>query len=129
MKKILVIDDEPALLKSIRIVLEQCGYNVTIADDGIEGLELYDKGEFDLVITDILMPNKDGIKTISHIRKTNKAIPILAISGAHETGTMNNLNVAMMVGATMTLAKPFERNAFIGTVEECLSIKTAFKAF
>ena len=119
MKRILVIDDDAILLKTVKAVLAAEGYDVATADDGVEGLDLYDQGGFDLVITDILMPNKNGIKTISHIRKVDTETPILAISGANETGTLNNLMVARMVGATETLAKPFEKKALLGCVKDC----------
>ena len=123
MKKILIMEDEVNLLKSIRIVLETEGYEVTTATDGVEGCEIFDNGDFDMVITDILMPDKDGIKTIKHIRKASQDIPILAISGAGQAGAVNNLSAAMMMGATETLAKPFEKPALVGAVRACLKVK------
>lgn len=121
-KKILIIDDDPMLLKSVKVVLEKTEYQVTTAEDGVEGCALFDKGGFDMVITDILMPNKDGIKTISYIRKVNKEIPILAISGAGMAGAINNLSAAMLMGATETLAKPFKKEALLGAVKACLKV-------
>ena len=123
MDRILVIEDDRALLRSMKVVLEREGYEVNTAEDGVIGLELFDAEPFNLIITDLLMPNKDGIKTISHIRKTDKNIPIIAISGAGQTGALNNLSVALLVGATQTLAKPFEKSALLGTINECLQKK------
>jgi len=123
MKKILVIDDEVHALSFIKITLNRAGHEVTLAEDGEEGMKCFDMKDFDLVITDILMPGKGGIETIKQIRKSGKAIPILAISGAGSNGAMNYLSIAEMVGASRTLAKPFEKLALLGIVNECMALQ------
>lgn len=119
MKKILVIEDDWLTLKAIKLILDGEGYEVVMAQDGVQGLELYSQSHFDLVITDILMPNKNGIEMISQIRKDRKDIPILAISGAGQNGVISYLSMAELVGANETLAKPFCNKAFKRAVAAC----------
>ena len=127
MKKVLIIDDEVSSLSLMKFFLSHGDFIVTVAQDGDEGVKKYDVGEFDLVITNILMPNKDGIETIKHIRKSGKKTPILAISGDGNKSAMNNLGIAEMAGATRSLAKPFEKNAFLRTVNDCVALNDSFE--
>lgn len=82
MHSILAIDDEAALLSLIRGILERSGYSVVTANDGDEGIRIFDRGNFDLVITDIVMPNTDGCAVAAFVReKTGGAVPVIGISG------------------------------------------------
>jgi DNA-binding response OmpR family regulator len=127
MAKILVIDDEQSSVDLMKLILKRDGHEVKTAWDGEQGTKIFDQEEFDLVITDILMPNKDGVKTIQHIRKKNKTLPVIAVSGGGSKGMMDYLAIAEMVGATATMAKPFEQMALRGLVRSCL--KPSFHAF
>ncbi len=83
MYHILVIDDEKAILDIIKIGLSRAGYKVEIAADGQEGIQKFDNGRFDLVITDILMPGTDGRDVIDHIHNSDRPYtPIIVISGS-----------------------------------------------
>jgi len=82
MNRILVIDDEKAILDLIQMVLSKAGFEVEIALDGREGIQKFDSGRFDLVITDILMPGIDGREVVDHIRNSDRpCTPIIGISG------------------------------------------------
>ncbi|MFO7556058.1 MAG: response regulator [Desulfobacterales bacterium] len=82
MNRILVIDDEKAILDVVRIVLSRAGLKVEIALDGREGIQKFDTGRFDLVITDILMPVIDGREVVDHIRNSDRpCTPIIGMSG------------------------------------------------
>lgn len=82
MNHILVIDDEKMILDVIRIVLSKAGYKVEIAMDGRKGIKKFDKGRFDLVITDILMPEPGGRDVVDHIRNSDRpCTPIIGMSG------------------------------------------------
>jgi len=82
MHSILAIDDEAALLTFIKGVLEHSGFSVVTAKDGLEGINKFDKGKFDLVITDIIMPNTDGCAVAAFVReKTGGLVPVIGISG------------------------------------------------
>ncbi|MEE4240467.1 MAG: response regulator, partial [Desulfopila sp.] len=94
MKKILIIDDEELILFFLKQVLTEEGYHVVTAADGEKGLELFRAQSADLVITDLVMPVKDGLKTIIEIREIDEAIPIVAISGGGTIAKERYLTVA-----------------------------------
>src|SRR5712692_5806019 len=106
-KQILVIDDDMMVRRSIEIILAEAGYAVSAADSGVEGLKMFSEQLPHLVITDIIMPDKDGVEVILELRKIWPG-PILAISGDGRTGRSGYLKAARRLGASATLAKPFE---------------------
>lgn len=82
MHSILAIDDEVALLSFMQGVLEYSGYNVVTANDGLEGIEMFKAGNFDLVITDVVMPNADGCAVAAFVReRTGGRVPVIGVSG------------------------------------------------
>jgi CheY-like chemotaxis protein len=91
------------------------------ACDGREALSLYKKQEFDLVVTDLIMPDKEGIETILEIRAMKRPIRILAIAGGGRVDQSMHLNLARSVGADRVLAKPFLPKDFLDVVEELLA--------
>lgn len=121
MSAILVIDDDAAVREVVREMLRLEGYDVTIAENGRQAIELLGERRFDLVITDLIMPEKEGIETIAEIRRTNKDMPILAISGGGRIGPGDYLETARYLGADATLAKPFARQELLRTVDSLLN--------
>jgi CheY-like chemotaxis protein len=119
-KKILLIDDDEEIRLTLRLVLERAGYKVTVAPDGKEGLRRYHDEKADLVITDLFMPEKEGLETIMEIRRDNPATPIIAISGGWRIGSDEVLRIAERLGAIRTLSKPFGMEDLTGAVEELL---------
>ncbi|MFH1139302.1 MAG: response regulator [Pseudomonadota bacterium] len=107
MPRILIIDDDESIRAVIRKMLERTGHEVHEAVDGREGLRIFKETTADLVITDILMPEKEGIQTIMELRKESKDLKILAISGGGAVGPFTYLSMARELGADMTLSKPF----------------------
>jgi CheY-like chemotaxis protein len=106
--KILVIDDDSSVRKFIATTLKKENYAVTEAENGVEGLKkLQEERDIAVIITDLIMPEKEGIETIMEIRKINPALKILAISGGGKAGPENFLLLADAVGANATLKKPF----------------------
>ena len=81
MGKILIIDDEPYILLMLKKMLEKAGYEVDLAANGQKGMELFEKNKTDLVITDIIMPDKEGIETIIELRSAFPNVKIISISG------------------------------------------------
>lgn len=120
MPKILLVDDDTLVRDSLAIALEGAGYDVVTAANGDEGLKALDEQSFDAVILDMLMPEREGIETIREIRKSNKAIPVLAISGGDKTGWSDFLRMASALGASDTLAKPFTASELLRRVERLL---------
>jgi DNA-binding response OmpR family regulator len=106
MAKILVIDDDPGMRRTVTRILRRGGHEVIEAQDGLEGMKLFRTHRPDIVITDIVMPEREGIETILDLRRGNSALPILAISGGLGRSNLY-LDFAQKLGADATLAKPF----------------------
>jgi len=120
MARILVIDDEAPVRDILRQILEREGHEVVDAPEGAIGLKLFYENPTDLIITDILMPEKEGIEIILELRKTAPGVKIIAISGGGRTGKLDVLPIAKSFGALRTLAKPFERQELLAVVREVL---------
>jgi DNA-binding response OmpR family regulator len=120
MATILIIDDDESVRVAMRMVLEGAGHKVVAATGGREGLRLGKSQVFDLVISDILMPEFDGIETIRELRKVSQTIKIMAISGGGKTNPEIFLSMAQQLGADGTLMKPFGRTELLAAVEGLL---------
>ena len=120
MANILVIDDEAEVRYAIRAVLEDQGHHVKEAETGNQGLETLGSERFDLVICDIIMPDKEGIETIVEIRETLPEQKIVAMSGGGRIKKEDYLAVAAAVGATHTISKPFDAETLTDMVQAIL---------
>jgi CheY-like chemotaxis protein len=118
--RILVIDDDSAMRTTIRTALQHAGFTVHEAIDGERGIEAYREHRPDLVITDIFMPEKEGIATMLEMRRMDPATRILAISGGGRMLGREVLSTAAQLGATATLAKPFVLAELVDKVDACL---------
>ena len=121
MAKILVIDDDDIMNGMTVQLLSEAGYEAEGARDGDCGLKLLATKAFDLVVTDIVMPEKEGIETIISIRSKSKTLPIIAISGGGKINPEQYLRMAQRFGADYTFQKPFNREHFLAAVRECIS--------
>mgnify|MGYP000843923203 CR=1 FL=1 len=118
MARILVIEDIPAVVFSLRMVLEGQGHTVATAGDGAEGLDRLNREGFDVVVTDIWMPGKDGIAVIREGRALAPKTRFLAITGGSPNGTGGtDLPRHEDFGADRILFKPFERQELIGAID------------
>ncbi len=120
MKRILVIDDDTQIRQMLRQMLERADYEVNDASNGVEGIELQRARPFDLIITDIIMPEKEGIETIMELRRDFKDVKIIAISGGGRINSRDHLNVANMCGVDRTFGKPFDREELLEAIQELL---------
>ena len=121
MAKILIMDDDNQLREMLKIMLENEGYNdIEVAESGYIGMKLIRKSHFDLVITDIIMPDKEGIETIMEIKKDFPAMKIIAMSGGGKIGPDSYLVMAKHLGADKALAKPFLQSEIVNAVRELL---------
>ncbi len=118
MKRILVVDDEMQIRTMLTQMLEQEGYNVHTAENGEEGLAQVGRHAFDLVITDMIMPVKDGLKFIMELVRDYPDLKILAISGGGAIKAERYLTMAGYLGDIATLEKPFKRDAFLELVRK-----------
>ncbi len=121
MAKILVFDDEPSILLMIKKMLEKIGHEVDIASNGREGMELFEKNKPDLLITDILMPEKEGLETIFELRRKYSELKIIAISGGGRIGPEGYLPSAKLFGADMVFQKPLIQKEFLQAVSLLLN--------
>ena len=121
MAKILVFDDEPSILLMIKKMLEKEGHEVDLALNGKDGMELFEKNRPDLVITDIIMPQKEGLETIIELRKKYSELKIIAISGGGRIGPEGYLPSAKYLGADMVFQKPLVQKEFVQAVSFLLN--------
>lgn len=119
-KRILVIDDEPTALDLLRRILEMNGYEVLSAVNGEKGVELFHQNPCDLVITDMVMPVKDGLQTILDLRSIAPYLPVIAISGGGTISKERYLAVAGYLDNVLTIAKPFAIEDITKAVEQLL---------
>ncbi len=117
MTRILVIDDDDLMRAFVVALLEKRHYSVVSANNGLTGIAHVLDSEFDLVVTDIVMPDMEGLETIKRIRRHKPAIKILAVSGGGSTKG-DYLRCASGVGANAVLAKPFEPAQFLEIVSD-----------
>ena len=118
MKRILVVDDEVQIRTMLTQMLEQDGYIVHTAENGEEGLAMVGRHSFDLVVTDMIMPVKDGLKFIMELTRDYPDLKILAISGGGAIKAERYLTMAGYLGDIATLEKPFKRDTFLELVRK-----------
>ena len=119
--RILIVDDDEQILHLLRTVLEQAGYAVDSVTDGYAALATFDPDVHDLVITDIVMPGKEGIETIMELRPLRSDIPVIAISGGGRIGAEEYLSWVRRCGVRHTFTKPLPRAQLLAAVEELVS--------
>lgn len=125
MATVLLIEDEDSIREGLRDRLVSEGHRVLEAQNGRIGLKLFREHLPDLVITDILMPEKDGLEVIMDVRKENPGQRIIAMSGKQAAGMeLDVLSIAKKLGACATLEKPFEFPALSSAIEACLRQKS-----
>ncbi len=120
MGKILIIDDEPYILLMLKKMLEKAGHEVYLASNGREGMALFEKASADLVITDIIMPDKEGLELILEMKKQRPALKIIAMSGGGRISPESYLECAKHFGAEKVFQKPFSQKDLISAVKELI---------
>jgi len=120
MKRILVIDDEPGIRSLLNEMLEISGYEVRVAKDGADGISQFMTFQPDLIITDMVMPEKNGIEAIMELKRLNPAIKIIAISGGGHIPAEKYLMLASALNVEHTFTKPFDPQQLISTVQDLL---------
>jgi len=121
MPHILLIDDDDLFRTMLRENLEELGHTVTEAHDGKEGLAHYALAPTDLVITDLIMPGKEGIETILEMRKKWPGVKIIAMSGGGRVSATDYLQTAQKLGAGCVLRKPFSNDELTAAINQLLS--------
>ena len=121
MPSILIIDDENSIRTMLEEIFKDEGFSVTLASDGEEGIKSFKKNPADVVVTDIIMPNKEGLETIIELKKNNPDLKILAMSGGGRMEAESYFQFARKFGADATIEKPFRQNELVQKVAELLS--------
>jgi CheY-like chemotaxis protein len=122
--RILVVDDNAGLADVVRRVLVREGHEVRVAATGLEGARRYREQAADLAIVDIHMPEMDGLELLVHFRTIARGMPVIVMSGGVQTGGLNLLGDARLLGAFATLAKPFSVDELLGAVGRALAAGT-----
>lgn len=120
MQKILVVDDDVQFAGMMQKALTSFGYEPILAATGKQALQHYDPQIVDLVITDLLMPDMEGVELIMALRRRNPKVKFIAISGGGRNSADTYLNVARKLGALKTLSKPFPLGTLREAISECL---------
>ena len=123
MPRILVVDDNACLADVVRRVLERDGHEVRVAVTGLEGARRYREQAADLAIVDIHMPEMDGLELLVQFRAIAPEMPVIVMSGGVQTGGLNLLADARLLGAFATLAKPFSVDELLAVVARALPPK------
>ena len=125
MRRILVVDDDPHIGLAIRAWLKRYGFKVTVADGGTAGLIALSNSTFDLMIVDIFMPHMRGFESIRIFHEQAPGVPLIAMSGYAfanlDTPAPDFLRMALELGATRCLRKPFAPAALLAVINECLA--------
>ena len=122
MATILVVDDDQTIRALLREILNNEGHHILEAIDGKQGMKQFQATRPDLVITDILMPEKDGVELIMELQESDQNVKIIAMSGGGRgLDAEFNLRIAKDFGAVQQLEKPFTRQAVLGAVRRALS--------
>ncbi len=118
-KKILVVDDSAAIRQSVTYTLEQAGYETVTAEDGKDGLGKLGDGPFDLILTDVNMPNMDGITLVREVRSMPdyKFTPVVVLTTESQGSKMEEGKAA---GATGWIVKPFDAEKLLGVVKKLI---------
>lgn len=124
MAKILIIDDDALVVATIKSVLKRKDHEVVCASSGREAIALLQKADFDLAICDMIMPDMEGLETITHLKKVKPQLPVIAMSGGGRTKNMDFLRLAESIGAADSLPKPFSGEDIVGVVEKCLGLSS-----
>lgn len=123
MTRVLVVDDDDLVRQTFATALRRAGFEILEARDGDDGLRAYAEagGQIDLVILDIIMPNREGIETLIELRKIDRDVRVIAISGGGRTRNFDLLDLAQRFGASLILSKPIRPSQLVEKVRETLA--------
>ncbi len=120
---LLLVDDDPDFRDALGKQLVHAGYTVALAGDGNEAIDWLRQETPDLVILDIVMPNKEGLETISALRRSHPKLPVIAISGGGRIDARDYLHLAENLGAVAVLAKPFPFTDLVKQITKALAAR------
>jgi len=119
--KILVVDDEELVRDAVSMVLDRNGFDVSTAESAKKGLELCSEKRFDVILTDIVMPEMDGIAFILELNKREIATPVITFTGGARVGQTNLSTQALQAGACQALRKPVDKNQILEAIRKAVT--------
>lgn len=121
MSRILIIDDDPDVRRLLKVALEKGQHDILEAADGNQGVRQWREGRPDLVITDLMMPGKDGLDTLFELVSLDPRVKVIAMTGGNWREAVDRLHDARLFGAVRTVAKPFTLSEMLRVVGEVLA--------
>ena len=118
--RVLIVDDDEQIRVLLQQMMEWAGFDVLVAENGKIAMQMQLKQPADLVITDLIMPEQEGLETISRLKKDYAGIKIIAISGGGRIGPEAYLPAALELGADLVFSKPFDVQEVVNSVKELL---------
>jgi CheY-like chemotaxis protein len=128
MTKVLVVDDEAPIRELLRAAFQARGYEVAEAENGERALEQYDAFQPSVVVIDLIMPGMEGIEAIRHLRKKDRGLRIIALSGGGTMGFTDFLKYAQQLGADMAMSKPVALKELLANVAQLVSAEPSSAA-
>jgi DNA-binding NtrC family response regulator len=120
---VLLIDDDLDFRRPLELAIRHAGYELRVADNGREALRILQENPVDVLVTDIIMPEMEGIELILKLRRLHPALPVIAMSAGGRADAESYLDLAHDCGARFLLNKPFRIEALLGALQECLPTK------
>lgn len=121
MKHVLIVDDDDQIRGMLCETFTQAGYDILSASNGLEALDIVNELPCDIIVADILMPEKEGIEMIMELRLQRPDMPVIAMSGGGHVGAGKYLDIAERLGVKATFQKPFDRRKLLRAVKEILA--------
>lgn len=121
MARILIADDDSEIRITLQKLLQMVGHEVELAKDGLEAVRILDTETFDLMVTDIVMPNQEGLESIMQARQKHPNLHLIAMSGGGKDRTENYLRMAKSFGAAAVFMKPFSPREMLDKVNELVN--------
>ena len=118
---LLIVEDQKAAGEYLRLLLQQEGYQTELASDGVEAMVALERDRFDLILSDIHMPNMDGLELLAHVKQRWPQLPVIVITAASEA---SDIVEAVQLGATNYLVKPASPPAVMAAVQKALTART-----
>ena len=125
---VLVVDDEASVRQAFSEALSRADFAVEVAPDGASAIRALAARRFDLVITDILMPNGDGFEVITDVRRISTELPVIALSETDFLGRLDLLQVALGLGANRALRKPVDADRLVSEAERLVAAPSRSRA-
>lgn len=121
MARILIVDDDPISARVLEGMVAEEGHAAKTAENGVQALNLYRESPFDVVITDIFMPEKEGLELVRELRAMDPDARVIAVSGGSAGGHFDSLEWVRMFGVRHVFAKPLDRKQLLAAVDELLA--------